>query len=312
MTGSDNRTITELIRAKAFELGFNLCGIARARPLATQRDILDKWCSDGMNAEMHYLERNTDRRTDPVHLVNGAESLVVTGLNYYSGNPETLPGVPVISRYAYGTDYHIIIGEKLDRLLDFIKSCIAGAEGKSYVDSGPVMEKAWAVEAGIGWQGRHSIVINKDIGSFFFLGILILNIRLDYDEPGTKDYCGTCRACIDACPTSAINDNRTVDARRCIANLTIENRGPVPEDIIPRLGGRVYGCDICQEVCPWNNRPVLTHIKEFEMPEQLRSMSRDEWISLSEDQFHALFDRSPVARRKYEPFMRNVRLVTGE
>jgi epoxyqueuosine reductase len=265
-----------------------------------------------MNAGMHYLERNSDRRTDPGLLLPGAESVVVTGLNYYTGNPETFPGVPVISKYACGTDYHIIIGEKLDRLLEFIRSECSGVEGKPFVDSGPVLEKGWAVEAGLGWQGRHSVVINRQIGSFFFIGVLVLNIKLDYDKPEINDYCGSCRACADACPTSAINENRTIDARKCIANLTIENRGPIPADIVPMLGGRVYGCDICQEVCPWNKKAVFTHIKEFEMPDSLRAMNREEWKNLSSEKFHRLFDKSPVARRKYEPFIGNVRLVTGE
>jgi epoxyqueuosine reductase len=310
MNRSENKNISELIRRKALDLGFDLCGIAKAKPLDKRRNVLEKWCLDGMNAEMHYLARDVDRRTNPSLLFPGAESVVVTGLNYFTGIPETHPGVPVISRYAYGTDYHIIVGEKLEKLLDYIKSEYAGAEGRPFVDSGPVLEKAWAVEAGIGWQGRHSVIINSKLGSFFFIGVLILNIKLDYDEPEVKDYCGTCRSCIDACPTSAINDNRTIDSRKCIANLTIEKRGPVPDDIVPKLGGRVYGCDICQDVCPWNIKPVLTHVKEFEMPETIRLMTLGDWKNLSEEQFRTLFALSPVARRKYEPFMRNVRLVT--
>ncbi len=312
MTGSDIRMNTQLIREKALESGFDLCGIAKARLLDQRKEILETWCSVGMNAGMHYLERNTDRRADPRILLPGAESVIVTGLNYYTGRPETPDGTPIISKYAYGVDYHIIIDEKLEELLDFIKSEIPGAEGKCFVDSGPVLEKGWAVEAGLGWQGRHSLIINRDLGSFFFIGIIVLNIKLEYDKPGLKDYCGTCRACMEACPTDAINHNRTIDARKCIANLTIENRGPVPQDVVPKLGGRVYGCDICQDVCPWNREPALSHVKEFEMPETLRYMTVDQWNSMSEEQFNTLFGKSPVARRKYEPFIRNIRLVTGD
>ncbi len=311
MAGSDNNNISVLIRRKVFELGFDLCGFAKVKPLDERRDVLEKWCSDGMNAGMRYLARDTDRRTDPGLLLPGAESVVVAGLNYFTGTPETLPGVPIISRYAYGTDYHFIISEKLEELLNYVKSEKPGVDGKPFVDSGPVLEKAWAVEAGLGWQGRHSVIINKKIGSFFFIGVLILNIKLDYDEPEIIDYCGTCRSCVDACPTAAINSNRTIDSRKCISNLTVEHRGPVPDDIAAKLGGRVYGCDICQEVCPWNKNTPLTHIKEFEMPESLKSMTPDNWKKLSEEQFSIIFARSPVARRKYEPFMRNVKLVTG-
>ena len=250
MAVSADKTLSLLIKEKALDLGFDLCGIAASRSLSEREDILKDWCASGMNAGMSYLARDIDKRINPESLVPGAKSLIVTGINYYTDNQQTEPGVPVISRYAYGEGYQDVIKRKLTEFLAFIKSLEPEAEGRPFSDSAPLLEKAWAAEAGIGWQGRHSIVINKKIGSFFFIGILILNIELEYDKPVKRSYCGNCRLCIDQCPTGAINENSTIDARKCIANLTIENRGAIPDEIIPKLEGRVYGCDRCQEVCP--------------------------------------------------------------
>jgi epoxyqueuosine reductase len=263
-----------------------------------------------MNAGMSYLARDIEKRIDPVFLVPGAKSLIVTGLGYYTDKQQREPGVPIISRYAYGESYHSVIKRKLDNLLSFVKTINPETQGQPFVDSAPLLEKAWAAEAGLGWQGRHSIVINKKIGSFFFIGTLILNIELDYDKPVIEDYCGNCRSCIDLCPTGAINENHTIDARKCIANLTIENRGPVPEEIIPNIGGRVYGCDRCQEVCPWNKNAKHHTTPEFDLPEEIEYMTKEEWINLSREQFIRLFRGSAIERRKYEPFMRNVTDVT--
>jgi epoxyqueuosine reductase len=310
MTNSADKTISMLIKEKAFNLGFDMCGIAQTRPLKERETIINNWCSLGMNGEMNYLSRDIERRVNPQSLVPEAKSLIVTGLNYYTDKKQSEPGVPVISRYAYGVNYHDVIEGKLKKLLAFIRNIESKAEGRPFVDTAPLLEKAWACEAGLGWQGKHSIVINKEIGSFFFIGILILNLELDYDKPLNKDYCGNCRLCIDLCPTGAINDNRTIDARKCIANLTIENRGSVPDEIIPKLGRRVYGCDLCQEVCPWNKDAKEHSTPEFELNEEIERMNMEDWISLSSEQFNKLFTRSPIARRKYEPFMKNVTIVT--
>jgi epoxyqueuosine reductase len=184
-------------------------------------------------------------------------------------------------------------------------------EGRSIVDSAPLLEKAWAVEAGLGWQGRHSIVINNKIGSFFFIGIIILNIELDYDKPFKGSRCGSCRLCIEQCPTTAINEDCTIDARKCIANLTIENRGPIPEDLVPKLGRRVFGCDKCQEVCPWNKIAKSCRTSEFNLSPELKKMTMEDWQNLTKEQFDRLFENSPVRRRKYEPLMQNVTIVTN-
>ena len=235
MAASGDKTLSLLIKEKASDLGFDLCGIAASRSLTEREDILKNWCTSGMNAGMSYLARDIGKRINPESLVPGAKSLIVTGLNYYTDKKQTEPGVPVLSIYAFGEAYQDVIKRKLSELLAFIRSIKPEADGRPFSDSAPLLEKAWAEEAGIGWQGKHSIVINKKIGSFFFIGALILNIELEYDKPVTDDYCGNCRLCIEQCPTAAINEDRTIDARKCIANLTIENRGPIPEEIVPNL-----------------------------------------------------------------------------
>lgn len=310
MTTSADKSVSLLIKEKAHEMGFDLCGIAPSRPLNERENVLREWCARGMNSEMSYLGKNIEKRTNPDFLVPGAKSVIVTGLNYYTNDKQEEQDVPIISRYAFGINYHDVIKKKLELILEFIKGVEPEMDGRSFVDSEPLLEKAWAVEAGLGWQGRHSIVINNKIGSFFFIGIIVLNIELDYDKPLKENRCGNCRLCIDLCPTGAINEDRTIDARKCIANLTIENRGPVPEDIIPRIGGRIYGCDRCQEVCPWNKNAKPHNIPEFKLSEELKLMTTDEWLNLNSEQFNKLFKGSPIERRKYEPFMRNVTIVT--
>jgi epoxyqueuosine reductase len=306
MANSADKSLSLLVKQKAYDLGFDLCGIAPSRPLKERENILREWCASGMNSGMSYLGRDIEKRIDPDFRVSGAKSVIVTGLNYYTDNKQEEHDVPIISRYAYGINYHDVIKKKLDIILEFIRNREPETEGRSFVDSEPFLEKAWAVEAGLGWQGRHSIVINSKIGSFFFIGIIVLNTELDFDKPFKENRCGNCRLCIDLCPTGAINEDGTIDARTCIANLTIENRGPIPEEIIPKIGKRVYGCDRCQEVCPWNKHAKPHKTPEFELPDELRKMTAEEWAGLTRERFNRLFKRSPVERRKYEPFMRNV------
>ncbi|MCJ7446748.1 MAG: tRNA epoxyqueuosine(34) reductase QueG [Bacteroidales bacterium] len=309
MKTEDKNNLSSRIKEKAADLGFDLCGIAKARPLKENEPVLKAWCEAGMNSNMGYLGRNIEKRLNPEFLLPGAKSIVVTGLNYFSEIRQPEPGVPVISRYAYGINYHDVITVRLEKLLAFIKTIESGTEGRSFVDSAPLLEKAWAKEAGLGWRGKHSIIINKKIGSFYFIGILILNIDLGYDVPFTGDYCGECQLCIDLCPTGAINDNRTVDARKCIANLTIENRGPIPEEIIPMMEGRVYGCDKCQEVCPWNKKVQPNHTPEFAINPGISAMSPEDWLSITREQYARLFKNSAIGRVKYEQLMQNIRLI---
>jgi len=311
MKSASGDNITLKIREKAFNLGFQLCGIAKARKLSERESVINSWLQAGMNDKMEYLGRNLDKRLDPAILFPGAKSLVVTGLSYNTDIKQKHPGVPVLSRYTYGLDYHKAIIPKLGKLLEYVRTINPEAEGKAVSDSAPLLEKAWAVEAGFGWQGRHSVVINKKFGSFIFIGVLILNIELDYDRPYTEEHCGDCRLCVEECPTGAINDNRTIDTRRCIANLTIENRGPIPSVLIPKLGRRVYGCDKCQEVCPWNKKAKKDLTPEFSIDPRIAEMKLEEWLSLPREKFTRLFRDTAVERVKYEDFIRNIRAVTG-
>ena len=301
-----NKSISDLIKEKAFELGFDICGIARVRVLTDHESMLKAWLERGMNDKMSYLEREPEKRFNPEIVFPGTKSLVVTAISYYSEIKQREKGVPILSRYTYGTDYHDVIVPKLEKLLALVKQTRPDTEGKAFSDTGFLHEKSWISEAGLGWQGRNSIMINKEIGSYFFIGILMLNIELDYHEPFKSDYCGDCRLCIDACPTNAINDNRTIDARKCISNLTIENRGPIPEEIVPKLGGRVYGCDRCQEVCPWNKNLKPNSHPEFIIDEKIAGMTPKEWGSLTEDQFKRLFKKTALSRIKYDDFKRNI------
>jgi len=304
--------LTLLIKKKAQESGFDLCGIAKAHSLDEYGPRLKAWIDAGMNDKIGYLARNIEKRLDPASLLPGSKSLVVTGLNYYSEIRQLDPEAPLLSRYTYGVNYHDVITGKLEKLLTWIKSVEPEAEGRIVVDSAPLLEKPWAKEAGLGWQGRHSVLINKKIGSFFFIGTLILNLDLDYDSPVKEDYCGDCRLCIEACPTGAINENRTIDARKCIANVTIENRGPIPEQLIPKLGRRIYGCDRCQEVCPWNRKAKQNKTPEFQINETVAAMSLNDWLKLSREQFSEMFNRCAIGRVKYEQLMRNIVAATRD
>ena len=298
--------LSRKIKDEAGRLGFDICGIAKTRPLDQDRQVMKNWIDSGMNAEMKYLERDLDKRSNPVCLFPGARSLVVTGTSYNTRIKQHNEGVPVISKYAYGRDYHIVIREKLEALLTSIQAWMPGIRGKAVVDSSPVLEKAWALEAGIGWRGKHSVIINRSIGSFFFIGILILDSDLEYDTPLPGDICGNCRLCIDNCPTGAINENRTIDARKCIANLTIENRDPIPEEIVPKLSGRVYGCDRCQEVCPWNEWVKQHDHTELMPDERIINLDRTGWLNLSEEEFYRLFKATAMNRVNYGQFVRNL------
>jgi len=309
MNTAEKTVITSVIKAKVSELGFDLCGIARVRSLREREPILKSWVEAGMNDKMDYLREGTDKRLNPAILFPGARSMVVTGLNYFAEPGQKKADVPIISRYTYGADYHDIIIPRLRTLLDHIKTVVPEAEGKPMCDSGPVHEKAWASEAGLGWQGRHSILINKEIGSFIFIGILILNIELDYNTPFTGELCGSCTLCVDACPTGAINDNRTIDTRKCISNLTIDKRGAIPPEIVPNMGRRIYGCDRCQEVCPWNKNAKPNKTPEFAIPGEVAEMDRNDWLSLTEEEFRKLFKKSPIGRKKFTQLKENIRIV---
>jgi epoxyqueuosine reductase len=305
----DKESLTASVKDKALELGFDMTGIASARSLGENGKVLAEWCSAGMNAGMGYLSRDIAKRITPEILLPGTRSVIVTGMSYYTEEKQGGNGVPMLSRYAYGENYHDVILSKLRILIEYLKSLNPGTEARAFVDSAPVLEKPLASLAGLGWQGKHSIVINRHIGSFFFIGTVYTNLELVYDAP-ENDRCGTCTLCIDSCPTNAINGNRTINANKCISYITIERKEPVSQAEAPGLHGRIFGCDICQEVCPWNKKATPHNHAEFNLNEEIRKMTSQDWLNLTSDKFRQLFRRSPIGRRKYDTFMQNVTNVT--
>ena len=241
METSTDKTTSMLIKEYARNVGFDLCGIAQTRTLEEHRPVLKNWVANGMNGDMEYLGQHITKRTDPGILFPGAKSIIVTGLNYYTDKTQGGNGVPVISRYAYGTNYHTVIKGKLNKILSFIQNHHPEVNGRAFVDTAPILEKAWGKEAGLGWPGKNSVLINKEYRFILSsLGILIVDIELDYDTPAQEDYCGTCNNCIDACPTGAINNDRTLDVRKCIAYQTLEAKSPIPEEIVEKLDGQDF------------------------------------------------------------------------
>ncbi len=300
--------LSEYIKAKALETGFDACGIVRAEPLEEERSRLLTWLMEGYHAGMDYMARNTEKRLDPARLVPGARSIIVVLLNYYPGDDIYDKGddIPRISRYAPGRDYHKVIKKKLNGLLTWINEELTPAKGRAFVDSAPVLERAWAVRAGLGWTGKNSLLVTKK-GSWFFLGELILDLELAYDEDEVKDHCGSCTRCVEACPTQAILPNRTVDAGRCISYWTIEYKGKdFPAEAPEDLNGWVFGCDICQEVCPWNRKAPLHQVPDFLPDERRLSLTRDDWEKMTEEEFKDLFAGTPVMRTGLERMKRNV------
>ncbi len=307
---SDNTVseLSRLIKNRATDLGFELFGIAPSHHLEKQEKVLREWCASGMHDKMCYLCRRIENRVNPSNILPGARSVIVVGLNYYQEKKQGGEGVPVLSRYAYGEDYHHVILPRLKNMLCYIGEISPGSSGRCFVDSSPLLEKAWAVEAGLGWQGRNSLIINPESGSFFFIGIILTDAELEYNRQSSDDLCGACRLCIEKCPTGAINENRTINAGKCISNLTI-NADTIPPGMAQKMGGRIFGCDICQEVCPWNKSLLPHKIPEFNISEELASLSAEEWISMTESGFNYLFKRSVVKTKEYGSFIKNVRLV---
>lgn len=295
------------IRKKAFEIGFQAIGIVPAEPLVDERARLEKWLALGHHGEMAWLERDPAKRTDPCLLFPGARSVIVAIVNYYTDHKhENRPHDGKLSRYAWGDDYHDIMREKLNELLSWICSEVPGAEGKICVDTAPMMDKAWAVRAGLGWIGKHSNLITTEVGSWVFIGEIILNIDLEYDAAAVPDHCGTCTKCIDACPTGAIVEPYVVDSQRCLSYATIELRSEtLPEAIEPRMEGWLYGCDICQDVCPWNRFETPTLESRFEPRSSETGISLIEVEAMSPESYAERFRRSAIKRAKLPGLKRN-------
>jgi epoxyqueuosine reductase len=297
---------SKFIKNEAHKLGFQFCGISKAGFLEEEATKLENWLKSGFHGEMSYMENHFDKRLDPRKLVEGARSVISLSLNYFTDHKQEDSNAPKISKYAYGTDYHFVIKDKLKHLMEAIKTEIGEVNGRAFVDSAPVLDKVWAKKAGIGWIGKHSNLINKDIGSFFFLAELITDLELDYDENPTKDHCGTCTRCIDACPTEAIVAPYMVDGSRCISYLTIELKNELPAEFKGKMENWMFGCDICQDVCPWNKFSVVNTEQNFSPQEDLLGLNEADWQELTEETFNKVFKNSAVKRTKYSGLKRNI------
>ncbi len=297
---------SKFIKNEAHKLGFQFCGISKAGFLEEEATKLENWLKSGFHGKMSYMENHFDKRLDPRKLVEGARSVISLSLNYFTDHKQEDSNAPKISKYAYGTDYHFVIKDKLKHLMEAIRTEIGEVNGRAFVDSAPVLDKVWAKKAGIGWIGKHSNLINKDIGSFFFLAELITDLELEYDVNPTKDHCGTCTRCIDACPTEAIVAPYMVDGSRCISYLTIELKNELPAEFKGKMENWMFGCDICQDVCPWNRFSVLNTEPIFNPHEDLLGLNEADWQELTEETFNKVFKNSAVKRTKYSGLKRNI------
>ena len=298
---------TNLIKAEAKRLGFLSCGISKAEFLEDEAPRLENWLHKNMHGEMSYMTNHFDKRLDPTLLVPDSKSVVSLLLNYFPEETQT-NNTYKISKYAYGKDYHVVIKDKLRQLLNFIQDEIGEVHGRAFTDSAPVLDKAWAAKSGLGWIGKHSNLITKSNGSFYFIAELIIDLELDYDYAVT-DHCGNCTACIDACPTQAITEPYVVDGSKCISYFTIELKNEIPSDMKGKFNDWMFGCDICQDVCPWN-RFSKTHKEPLFNPNQeLLSMSKKDWEEITEEVFRKVFEKSAVKRTKYSGFIRNINFL---
>ena len=310
-TGESLSSLTARLRERARAEGFDAVGVVPAAALDAERARLEEWLRRGFHAEMGWMERDPARRTDPRELLPGARSVVVVALNYYTPHehPDTA-AAGKISRYAWGDDYHDVLGEKLRALLAWVKEQRPGAEGKVCVDAQPMMDKAWAVRAGLGWIGKHTNLITRTHGSWVFLGELVLDLELEYDRVPSEDHCGTCTLCLAACPTGALVEPYVLDSNRCISYATIElRREELPAEVALNLEGWLYGCDICQEVCPWNRFEQPTAEPRFEPRAGETAADLQEVLRLTPDDYAARFRRSPVKRAKLAGLQRNARAL---
>jgi len=297
---------SKFIKSEAKKLGFLFCGIAKADFLEEEAPRLESWLNKNMQGEMHYMENYFDKRLDPRLLVDDAKSVISLGLNYFTEQTQADDSAPKISKYAYGDDYHQVIKAKLKQLQEAINEKIGAVNGRAFVDSAPVMDKAWAKRSGLGWIGKNTNLINTKKGSFFFLCELIVDIELEYDIPSTADHCGTCTRCIDACPTGAIVAPYVVDGSRCISYLTIELKEQIPAEFKGKMDNWMFGCDVCQDVCPWNRFSVLNREPAFEPHPDLLRMSKTDWYDITEDVFQKVFKNSAVKRAKFSGLKRNI------
>ncbi|NNC69374.1 MAG: tRNA epoxyqueuosine(34) reductase QueG [Flavobacteriaceae bacterium] len=299
---------TQLIKSEANRLGFLSCGISKAEFLEKEAPRLENWLNNNMHGQMQYMENHFDKRLDPTKLVANSKSVISLLLNYFPSEGQHDNSAPKISKYAYGTDYHYVIKDKLKSLLFFIQQEIGEVSGRAFVDSAPVLDKAWAAKSGLGWIGKHSNLLTQQVGSYYFIAELIIDLELEYDTP-TTDHCGSCTACIDACPTEAIIEPYVVDGSKCISYFTIELKEALPSSYEGKFDNWMFGCDICQDVCPWNRFSKSHQEPLFNPHPDLLSMTKKDWEEITEDLFNEIFKRSAVKRTKFSGLKRNLQFL---
>ena len=305
---SNKEQYAKIIKAEAKRLGFLSCGISKAEFLEEEAPRLESWLHNNMHGNMHYMENHFDKRLDPTLLVEGSKSVISLTYNYYTDAVQQDADAPKISKYAYGVDYHYVIKDKLNQLLEYIKDEIGDVHGRAFVDSAPIMEKAWAKKSGLGWIGKHSNLITQKVGSYYFIAELLVDLDLEIDHAVT-DHCGSCTACIDACPTQAITEPYKVDGSKCISYFTIELKENIPSEMKGQLDHWMFGCDVCQEVCPWNRFSKNHSEPLFNPNPKLLSMSKKDWEEITQETFNRVFKKSAVKRTKYSGLKRNVRFL---
>ncbi len=304
-----NNLKKEKIRQKAFSLGFNNIGFAKAGFLSEEAPRFEEWLQKGYHGKMHYMENHFDKRLDPTKLVEGAKSVISLSFNYYPAKKQIKDSYK-IAKYAYGKDYHFNIKDKLRALVNYIQTEIGTIEGRVFTDSAPILERAWARKAGIGWEGKHSLIIQKNKGSFFFLAEIISDIDFEsYDTPFATDHCGKCTNCIDACPTEAILPNKTIKANQCISYFTIELKDELPLNMKGKFDDWMFGCDVCQDVCPWNKFSFPHQETFFDPHPDLLNMTKQDWEEITEEVFRDIFKKSAVKRTKYSGLKRNINFL---
>ena len=307
MTTTEKDRIASAIKSESNRLGFISCGISKAEFLEEEAERLENWLKRGMHGKMSYMERNFDKRLDPTLLVEGAKSVISLSYNYY---PQTKIDDTdfKISKYAYGKDYHFVIKEKLKNLLEFIREEVGDVHGRVFVDSAPILERAWAKKSGLGWIGKNSNLVSKKIGSYFFLCEIILDLELTYDHQDF-DHCGTCTACIDACPTEAIEQPHVVNGSKCISYHTIELKENIPNEFKGKFDDWIFGCDICQDVCPWNRFSKSHNEPLFNPDDNLRLMNKSDWLEMTKETFDKVFQKSPLKRTGFNGIKRNIEFL---
>jgi epoxyqueuosine reductase len=299
------QTHSTLIKTEALRLGFDACGIAKAEALEEDRSRLLEWLNASYQADMKYMERNIDKRTDPGKLVDGAKSVIVVLQNYFP-DKHNFKSDYKIAKYAYGEDYHIVLKEKLFSLFNFINKEIAPVKGRCFTDSAPVLERAWAVKAGLGWIGKNGNLLTRNFGSFVFIAEIIIDLELEYDTPNLRDYCGSCNICVEQCPTGAIISPKVIDSNKCISYLTIENKKEIPQEFKGKTQNWIFGCDICQDVCPWNRKNKPGTEQRFIPDMKLTDFENTDWESLNQEEFDTFFLKSPISRAGLSGIKRNI------